>query len=306
MNPIVIFQKSWRIVWKTWRLWALTLLMYAVLFPALLLSGGIGALSAMVILPPDSPYPAAWTEPFRNISLGGWIVLAVGALVILVGTTFFSWAFQAAAIRTAAAAADGKTLSIREALTLGSQRWMSFLKLSLTAGVLIEAIALFPSFLVLALAQNTAWGIGLLQVSQTILSPISAVLGIVILLVMMSIALEDLRPRAAFGRALQVFRRGWWGFLLVLAANFLLSFIITLLVVPLIMILGGFLIFAALTGTNAAFIPFVAVCLIISPLILGMMTFAVSFSNVLYTLTYRAAATLTEKPTPATGGMVST
>ena len=173
-----------------------------------------------------------------------------------------------------------------EALNLGRRRVVSLLKISLTFGMLIAAPALLPPLIFILLADKFAFGLQLLQTFQAVLAPLNIILGIVLLLVMMSVALEDLTPQRAFRRAWGIFRLGWWGFLLVFGISFVPSFILVLIIVPIIFALVlGFVLAPKLAPLIA-----LATCACASPIILILMLFVSVLTLVLYTLTYRAAA----------------
>jgi hypothetical protein len=104
----------------------------------------------------------------------------------------------------------------------------------------------------------------------------------------MSIALEDFSPRAAFGRAGNVFRKGWWAFLLVLGLS-LLSVTITACIV----IVPIFFAFPVILLNPDAGLWATGILLVVGVLCgLFFFLFTVVFTQTLYTLIYREAARL--------------
>jgi hypothetical protein len=128
---------------------------------------------------------------------------------------------------------------------------------------------------------------------QTALAPINFVLGIVLLLAMMSIALEDLKPGAAFKRGFSVFKTGWWAFIFVIATSGLVGGGVALVAAVLIGIpvLVGVLIM--IISPPIGIITLVIGLIIVGVLVLVLMIFTAVFTIVLYTLTYKEAARIT-------------
>jgi hypothetical protein len=289
MDPVEIFRNSLRITLRTWQLWALTVLLYSALLPAFLLAGGFGAMTSYLFAPPQGSGVGNIISPLQRLPAAGWVVYILGTLAVLTATSLVSWAVQAAVIRAADAAADGQAVSIRASLRLGKQRWQSLAKLALTFGLIIQALGLLPVVLVLLLANTTVWGTGVLPLIQTVLLPLTTVLGIAIFLLTMSIALEDVRPRAAMQRVWKLIRSGWWGFLLA----YILQVILALTVAFLFAILLAIVLFMFLSGwwfhSSLEYLIGIAICVFSSPIGLALITFVMVFSTVFFTLTYRAA-----------------
>jgi hypothetical protein len=290
MDPIRILRESIRITLRSGPLWILVVLLCLVMIPAFLLSGGFGAATLYLMMPGmgfDSPDALL---PLRSLSAGAWAVYILLTLILLILFSLLSWAVQAAMIRGADAAADGRPLSVAGALRLGRQRWVSLAKLAVTFGLVIQAIGILPPLLTLAAGEGSSWGAALAQMSQSVLMPLSIVLGIAVFLMTMSIALEDVRPRMAFGRVWRLLRAGWWGFLLayvlqgILALAVALAFGVVLGVAVLVLLLG------TLMDSTAEIVLAAAICLIASPLGILALIFILVFSTVFFTLTYRAAA----------------
>jgi len=292
MNVGKLLSESWRITWRNGPLWLLTLLMFVVFLPATVLSGAFGGVAAMVTLPLRSP-PPGWTNQIRDIPAWVWLLIAAAALIVLVICTALSWLLQAAAMRGAAIAAERGTFALSEALRLGGRRVVNLLTLSFTFGLLIIAMGVLPPLVILLLAGRFAFGVQLVQLAQTGLAPLNVVLGVVLLLVMMSVALEDVGPGAAFGRAWRVFRSGWWGFVLALGIAIAAGLALALLSVPVAVLL--IVVAVGLSLLNSPILLAVALllaCGVLGPMGLFLMLFTAVYTLVLYTLTYRGAAQL--------------
>lgn len=301
MNPLALLRESLRLSIGTWRLWVLVLLLYLVMIPALALAGGLGVLSFYWLMP-DYGGAASLPIPQISFSLGSGILLILIGFVLLVLTSVLSWAVQAAMIRAAGAAADGRRQPLRESLSLGRQRWISLLKLAFTFGLIIQALGVLPALLTFLLRDNSGWAAFGLPLVQTFLSPFNIVLGVLVFLLMMSIALEDMRPRPAFRRVAALFRSGWWGFLLayvfqaVLALAVAFLFALVLVVVAFVFGLG------ILSQSTVSMLIGGAICLFSGPAGLALLTFVLVFSTVYFTLTYRAAAGQADAPPSNPGG----
>jgi hypothetical protein len=290
MNPYVLLRDSFRITYRTGALWALAFLLYLVMIPALVLAGGLGAVTSYLMLPGRENLLIGFQFPFQNLSMLEWVLFFAVSLFLLVVSSFLAWGVQAAMIRGADAAADGKPVSVKDSLRLGRQRWGSLLKLAFTFGLVIQALGILPALLALILRENTVWGTAVVPLLQTILSPFNTILGILVFLLMMSVALEDVRPKMAFRRIWGLVRSGWWGFLiayilqvfLALAMAFVSAFILAVVV---------FLLLLAWSSQSAVEAVMAgAICVLSSPVGLALLTFVLVFSTVYFTLTYRAAA----------------
>jgi hypothetical protein len=290
MNPFQILRDSIRITFRAWAPWILAFLLYLVMIPALILAGGMGAVASYGILPARENPLSALNLPLADFSIPDWVLFLVLSLFLLTVSSLLSWAIQAAMIRAADATADGKPISVLAALRLGKDRWASLLKLAFTFGLVIQAMGILPALLAIVLRENTAWGSAVLPLVQTFLSPINLVLGVLVFLLMMSVALEDSRPKTAFRRVGELVRSGWWGFLLAyilqailaLAIAFIFAFVLT---VALILFIA-----AGLSHSTAGTVLGIAICVLASPVGLALLTFVMVFSTVYFTLTYRAAA----------------
>jgi hypothetical protein len=283
MNISQLLRDSWGITWRSGPLWLLGLLLFVVFLPAGIVAGGFGAVSALLVFPWPGPQPA-WLIQLQRVSGPAWLGLAAAALVVLVGTSALAWLLQAASIRGAALAAEQGSFRLGEALRLGRQRVVSVLKLSLTFGALVALLGLLPPLAAVLLQDQPGAATAVLRTTQTLLAPLNVVLGLTLLLVMMAIAVEDLRPRAAFRQAWRIFRWGWWGFVLVLGLSAAPVVLVAILLIPLVVVLP----FAFLSDLGWVL---AAACLtVLSPLIVGVLVFTGVFTLVLYTLIYRAAS----------------
>jgi hypothetical protein len=290
MNPLHILRDSIRITFRAWALWILAFLLYLVMIPALILAGGMGAAASYGILPAQDNPLNALNLSWPVFSTLEWALFFVISLILLTASSLLSWAIQAAMIRAADAAADGKPLSALNALKLGKDRWLSLLKLALTFGLIIQAMGILPALIAIFLRENTAWGSAAMPLVQTFLSPINLVLGVLVFLLMMSVALEDARPRRAFRRVGEIVRSGWWGFLLAYLLQGVLALVIAFIfAIVLAMVL---ILFTAawLSNSTAGTVLAVAICVLASPIGLALLTFVMVFSTVYFTLTYRGAA----------------
>jgi len=297
MNLALILRDSWRITWHTWSLWLLALLMMVAFVPLGLLTLAFGAAANLTTY--SDPTVSNFLEAFpqtenlqqelQAASAWQWLALAAVALIALVVITTLSLLVQAASMRGVVEAAEGKRVSLKEVLSLGRARTLNIFKLSLVFGLVIALLGVLPSLALLLVGKSSPLGVELIHLVQTGLTPLTTLLNIGLLLLIMSVALEDYSPKAAFGRAGTVFKQGWWAFLLVLglsgAAGFISLFIFALppfFVMPIVAfnvelglysVLGTF----ACSGLAALF----------------FFIFTVVFIQALYALVYREAARLT-------------
>jgi hypothetical protein len=290
INPFALLREGLRLSIRTWQLWVLAMLLYLVMIPALALAGGLGILSFDWLMPSSSAGLSTLPSGIMDLPQWAGILMIAAGFILLVITSVLTWAVQAAMLRAAGAAADGRPAALSESLSLGKQRWISLLKLAFTFGLIIQALGILPAFLALLLRNNTDWAAVGLPLAQTFLSPFNALLGVLVFLMMMSIALEDKRPRPAIRRVAALFRSSWWGFLLayvfqgVLALGVAFLFGSVLSVVVFVFFLG--------VASQSAVPMLIAgsICLIAGPVGLALLTFVLVFSTVYFTLTYRAAA----------------
>lgn len=301
MNLGQLLREAWRITRSSPALWLLNTLMFVTAAPALLLVSGISWLAATMAFPVAGFQPD-WVEALRAWPTGTWVPIWIVAFMLMVLTSALTWLFQAGIIHGSALAAErGTPAPLKESLQLGWPRVRRVLGLSLTFGTLITALGLLPvalSFFVMQGAGPRSLA-ALTQAGQGALGVFNSAAGIALFLVLMSVAVEDVRARHAPGRAWTVFRKGWWAFLFVVALSAVPAVLLAMLSVPLIVLapltvldpnLGGVL----LGGT----------CLLLGPVGLAVMLFFAVFTTTLYTLIYRAAAQLADaaRATPALPG----
>jgi hypothetical protein len=290
----LILRDSWRITWKNWPLWALAVLMFVAFIPAGVLTMAFSTAANAVSLPGgDSMWAMVpgldlLQAQVRLVSPLAWVGIAIVGLLLLIATTSITFMLQAASMRGVVIAAEHGRAGFREALQLGRGKTANIIKLSIVFGFITAFISIAPLLLLILISDKSDLGVGLIHFSQTGLSSISLPLNLFILLVTMSIALEDFSPRAAFGRAGNVFRKGWWAFLMVLGLSFL-STIITacIVIVPL------FFAFPVIFLNPDAGLWVTGILLVVG--ILGglfFFLFTVVFTQTLYTLVYREAARL--------------
>ena len=296
MNITSILRAAWRITLRAWPLWVLTAGLGIVFTPAFTLGGAMGGFAAMLTLAPSlrGPEPE-WIAQIRSLPtwtlVAGWII----AMVLLVLTSALTYLLQAAIVRGASLAAERGAVTLGEVLQLGWRRVINILALSLTLGGLILVISLLPWLVVILIGQRfQEAGAALLQVVQGLTAPVSSALGMAVFLMLMAIAIEDVRPRAAPGRAWAVFRKGWWAFLLVFAVSALISLPIVALILPIFV-----LFFVTFPFNQALSFVVLALCCSSAGVIGGAyLIFTFVFTTVLYTLVYREAARLAGPETP--------
>lgn len=290
MNIALVLRDAWRITWKNPALWALALLMFLAFLPAGLLSlsfsTAAGALSSPASLTRLWPEFAGFVARLRQVSGAVWAGLALAALVLLVLTTSITLVLQAAALRGVVMAAETGRTSLRQALQLGRQRTINIVKLSALFGLITAALGILPSVALLLIGDRSSLGAALVRLAEQGLTPVTWALNIVALLALMSIALEDFSPRAAFGRAGNVFKSGWWAFIIVFAFSVLAP-----VVALLIFIVPPFLAMPVAFFNPSAGIWMTLGAFICSGLLGGFLfLFSAVYVSALYALVYREAA----------------
>ncbi len=292
MNIVLVLHESWRITWKNPALWALALLMFLAFVPAGLLSLSFGAAASAISTPASItqflPEFSGSVAQLRRVSPLVWIGLAVAALILLVVTTSITLILQAAVMRGVVMAADKGKTSFGEALQLGRQRTMNIVKLSALFGLIIAALGILPSLALALIGDRSALGAALIQLADQGLTPVTWVLNIVALLVVMSVALEDFSPRAAFGRAGNVFKSGWWAFIGVIALSILSPVVAGLIIIVPPFIVMPIALFNPGAGAGLTLGAFVCGGLLAGFFFLFMAVFV----SALYALVYREAARL--------------
>lgn len=289
MNLGLILRDSWRITWRSWQLWLLTLLLFAVFIPAGVLSFSFSAVATAITFPIADPQLLFFVRRLQSVPGPAWVGIAFAAFMVLIATTAVALILQAATMRGAALAAEGGKASLGEMLRLGRSRIVNIVKLSLTFGLIIVALGLLPSLALILLGDKSPLGARLINLAQTGLTPLTTVLNFALLLAIMSIALEDFTPRKAFGRAGSVFRVGWWAFIIVVGLSGVAALITGIILsIPVVIALPA-AVFNPRTGMALFAIGYACA----GPIALGFLLFTAVFTLVLYTLIYREAAKLT-------------
>jgi hypothetical protein len=180
-------------------------------------------------------------------------------------------------------------IRFRESLQLGNQRWQSLIKLALTFGLIMQALAVLPAGLTLILQKTGVLELGLLQLVLSVSSPLSFILGIMVFLFTISIALEDLRPRAAGRRIWELIRTGWRGFLLAYLVQFLMAMAVAFLFAAILIVALLLFLLSWFNQSSMEALLGGAICVLSSPVGMGMLTFIVVFSTVFFAQIYRAA-----------------
>jgi hypothetical protein len=294
LNLALILRDSWRITWKNWPLWAVAVLMFLAFIPAGVLTAAFSTAANAVSLPGGN---SLWAMvpgldmlqlQVRQISPWAWVGIALVGLVLLIATTAVTLILQAASMRGVVIATENGRVGLGEALRLGKGKAANIIKLSMLFGFITAFISIVPLLLLILLGDGSAMGTGLIHFAQTGLSSISLLLNLLVLLLVMSVALEDFSPRAAFGRAGNVFRKGWWAFIMVLGLSLLSVFITMIILVLPILFAFPVMLLDPQTG------------IIVSSVALGVAVlgglffflFTVVFTQTMYTLVYREAAKL--------------
>ena len=282
-----VFRESWRITTHCWKLWLLMLAVFLAFVPTLVLTGGISG--AATLLAQDFPPIQTGILPrIDSLSPFAWFLILSATLLLVMISAAVSWVFQAGAMRASIMAADGSPIFLRSALGLGQRRFIHILKLSVVFGFVLAFLGLMP-VLPDIFFRGSSVGSFLRGATQIGMLPFNTLLGLVVLLVLMSVALEDVTPERSFRRAWQVFRTGWWGFLFVMAAAVALSVLPVILLVPLLLI--GMIALVLETG----WFLLLAAFLILAPLSLGVSLFTSVFTQVMYALIYRSSAQLLDR-----------
>jgi hypothetical protein len=269
--------------------------MFVAFIPAGTLTLAFSAVANAVSLPGGAEVWSVFPEfesfltQTRQMSPYTWIGLAALALVLLVLTTSITLMLQAASMRGVVAAATTGKASFVESLRLGRAKAVSIIKLSLLFGFITAFISIAPLLLLILIGDQSALGTGLIHLAQTGLSPVTTILNILALLLVMSIALEDVSPRAAFGRVGNVFRKAWWAFLLVFGLS-----VVSVFVTAVIVTLPFFIVLPVAFINPQAGILLTLVVLCVTILAgLFFFLFTVVFTQTLYALVYREAARFT-------------
>jgi hypothetical protein len=296
MHISSLLKDALRITCSNRALWALSGLMLVVVIPAALVTVGMswvsGEFSALTTgLEPE------WMTTLRAWPAWQWVLVWLGALGVLVVTSTLTYLLQAGTIHGAALAADrAAPVTLREALQLGRPRLLRLIRLSLTLGAALTALNLLP-FLLRALlgeANNPVLSLG-----QSSWSVLLTGLSLIVFIMVLAIAVEDVRAGQAARRAWMIMRQGWWAFLLVFALNLAPTFMLAVLIMPFALVVP-----VAIINPDAGIVLGLVCCAIVTPVGLSVLLFFSVFTTTLYTLVYRAAARLADAPaaTPAAPG----
>ncbi len=290
MNVGAILREAWRISTRSWPLWLITVGMGVTFFPSVILGGALGGLTVTLTQPVQGVDPR-WVAQVRALPTS-WIVAGFAAgFVILILTSAITYLLQAAVIRGVAVATERGATTLGEALNLGRRRVVNIALLSLTLGGVILAISLLP-WLAILLARGLPGGLSmtLVQLSQGLTAPVITPLSLALYFVIMAIAVEDVRPRAAPGRAWTVFRQGWWAFAVVFGLNFAAS--LPLVVLAVATLFPGMAALLADVGLGVAV--FLICCGAAGLVGVPYLIFTTVFTTALFTLVFRAAAQLAD------------
>lgn len=298
MNLQSLLQNAWHITRTNRALWVLSFITFLALIPSVLMAGGLGGISGLLsVRTPGLQFE--WLEAVRAWPLWQWAVIWLVAVLVLIACTVLTYMTQAATLRGVALAAErGTPVSLQECLTLGPARMRRWLSFSFIVGLVISAVSLLPSALRLLFGRETGSTLSLLfQAGEFTLSSLLSIVNIIIFLMVLAVAVEDVQTRQAPRRAWAVFRQGWWAFLLIVACSALPAVAMIVLMLPIFVILP-------LVAINPDLgIPLMlACCCVLSPVGLGLLLLVAVFTNALYTLVYRAAAHLADTTTHSVSG----
>jgi hypothetical protein len=284
MNPIEIFKDSLNVSLRTWRLWVLGVCAYAVALPAGLW-GLVFGLGISAKQNPEMAQSASWMQFLAAMPVWGWILAFVLMVVLMLLLQYANSIFSVAMMRMVVDVEEGRPAAMRQSLKLGSKRWVGIAQLMLTLGAIIVLITSLPLLVGVLSAQVSPLGVLAMQVVQLIGLPFTLVLSILLLVVLLVVAIEELPLRDALPRAGGILRTAWWCFLLAYFVLMVLSFGIAMLAVPVLMI-GLFLAF--LSSAAAPWVLLI-LCVVVSPIGLALMALLMAFWIAMLTTIYRAA-----------------
>lgn len=283
MDLTTLAREAWRITRSQPTLWILHALLLVAGLPAIIVSAVFGALGTLREIDP-ALLPGSARALLNSVSPGWAAVIWIVGLALVVLFTAVTQALLAAIYRAAARAMQpGTTVSVRESLALGRARLTRIVALSLTLGAGLSVLSLAPILLV-TLGAPVAVGAAI----RPILTPVNVVGSLVFLLLVLALSLDDVRGREAPGRAWAVFKRGWVGFVLVMAVTLVWSLAIGLLAVPGILVVTVVWIWPD-SGLVAPVISGAVALLCGVPLWVAILGGA-AYTNILQTLVYRHAA----------------
>lgn len=285
MNVPLLVRTAWDVTRRNPLLWWLNLALLVVFVPAGALTGALSSFSVLGQLTAAVPglvLPAWAAAPTDPVTLAGLFALTAGALVV---TSALTWLIQAMVMRGAHLAATTGRAPWREVAQLGRDRARHILTLSLTFGAAVSLLGLAPVGLrLLWPVAGEALGVAL--------GPVNVALGLVLFVTVLAVAVDDLRPQAALGRAGAVLRRGWWLFLLVALASAAPGVVVVLITVPVSVAVAVAFVLEPLAGWALLLVCGGPALALLLALVVGVAV----FTSVLYTLAYRALAATSPPP----------
>lgn len=283
MDLTSLASEAWRITRSQPTLWILHALLLVAGLPAMIVSAVFGALGTLREIDP-AQLPESARTVLGSLSPDLAPVVWIGGLALVVIFTGVTQVLLAAIYRAAARAMQpGAGSSVRESLALGRARFARIVALSLTLGAVLSILSLLPILLVTLGAPVT-----MAAAVRPILTPINVVGSVVFLLLVLALSLDDVRGREAPGRAWAVFKKGWVGFVLVMAVTLVWSLAIGLLAVPGILVVT--MVWLWPDSGLVAPIASGAVALVCGAPLLVAILGGAAYTNILQTLVYRHAA----------------
>lgn len=209
-----------------------------------------------------------------------WVI----GLALVVFFSVLTQILLAGIYRSAAQALEtGSALSLRASLALERARLLRIVALSLTLGATLSGLALLPELLSILNVPSAVRA-----ALQPLTSSLNLVGGVVFLLLVLAISLDDVRGREAPRRAWAVFKRGWVGFTLILAFTVIWSLLIGFLAIPAIVVV----VVAWILPGPANMGP---IATVIASLVCGLPLLILSlggaaYANILQALVYRSSS----------------
>ncbi len=273
---------AWRITRTQPALWVLHGLLLLAGMPTLAITAMLSAWSAAREFE-ASPVAAGFGAlPLGAIGQPTAVTWAI-SLAFVVLFSVITQILLAAIYRSSAQALDsGTALGLQASLTLGRARLLRIVVLSLTLGAGLSALALLPELLSILNVSSPVRA-----ALQSVTSALNLVGGVVFLLLVLAISLDDVRGREAPRRAWMAFKRGWVGFALILALTVIWSLFIGLLAVPgiVIVVMAWLVPGPGYVGPAVTVVASLICGLPLLILILG----GAAYTNILQTLVYRSA-----------------
>lgn len=283
MELTSLASEAWRITRSQPTLWILHALLLVAGLPAMIVSAVFGALGTLREIDP-ALLPESARTVLVSLSPDLAPVVWIGGLALVVIFTGVTQVLLAAIYRVAARAMQpGAGSSVRESLALGRARFARIVALSLTLGAVLSILSLLPILLVTLGAPVT-----MAAAVRPILTPINVIGSVVFLLLVLALSLDDVRGREAPGRAWAVFKKGWVGFVLVMAVTLVWSLAIGLLAVPGILVVT--MVWLWPDSGLVAPVTSGAVALVCGAPLLVAILGGAAYTNILQTLVYRHAA----------------